>query len=654
MLPESDASPLRRLDADPAGARLRAISRLAWKYAQPVGVLVVCVVVLLLSASDAGLRVVNRVPSVYSAVLCVGLFVLLLPRRFALLSIPLAAALIFWFGWVNDLKVAAVALPVTFLDARLLVTQPSLVFNSLGTGRLPSAREVEGVLVVMVAALVAAVLVRRLRARPVPVEAGTAGSRMAAVLFRSAAMAVLIGVSAACLQRYGGFVQERLPSLYPDLSQDLWTPESQVTLVHRLGVLEYIAFTYAAGDGMVPLASGRVWTAEGDQLGKATRQFVNVGTRYTSRLAPNIVFFHAESTFDPNDVFRLSERVDLPLWSRGRATRAIGPLRVNVIGGGSWVTEFEVMTGVDSRLFGYQGFYTHQYLAPMVRYSFPKYLARKGYRTTVYYPVDGSFYNAATAFGAYGMEEFVDGPALGLPADWSQIVDRDLVDAIVRQGAFERPGPFFYFISTTENHGPHDCTTEDSSAPAFRVRFQAAASAEQTCSLHEYLRRAASTSAAFERVASELRAIEKRTGRPYVLLAYGDHQPWSFTDGRYSVAGNVATESGMRDFSAVRKRADDHVTVFHLQASAAAVVKARQFVEPPPATLLPTLASAFVAATENDLYIPLNFLAYSSCGSDFRRPGCALYPQILGWLSDTLLTAPKPVATTGSRSAASN
>jgi phosphoglycerol transferase MdoB-like AlkP superfamily enzyme len=616
-------------------------------------VLLSCAVLLLLSATDRGMLLVNRVPSVYSAVLCVGLFVLVLPRRVAILSVPLAVALISWFGWVNDLKVAAVALPVTFLDARLLFTQPTLVFNSLGVRTLPSVRQIEGVLVIAAAVLVAAVLLRRLRARRVASDS-VVWTRTAAVLLRAAAMVVLLGVSATCLQRYGAFVQSRLPSLYPDLSQDLWTPESQVTLIHRLGVLEYIAFTYAAGDGTVPLASGRVWTAEGDQLGKATRQFVNVGSRYSSRLAPNIVFFHAESTFDPNDVFKLSERIDMPLWSRNRATRAIGPLRVNVIGGGSWVTEFEVMTGVDSRLFGYQGFYTHQYLAPMVRYSFPKYLARKGYRTTVYYPVDGSFYNAAAAFGAYGMQEFVDGPALGLPADWSQIVDRDLVDAIVRQGAFERPGPFFYFISTTENHGPHDCPSDAAVPPAFRVRFEAVVSAEQTCTLHEYLRRAASTSAAFDRVAAELRAIEKRTGRPYVLLAYGDHQPWSFTDGRYSVAGTVATESGMRDFSAVRKRADDHVTLFHLQASASAVVKPRRFDEPPPATLLPTLASAFVAGNEDDLYVPLNFLAYSSCGSDFRRAECALYPQILGWLSDTLLTAPAPVATTGSQSGASN
>jgi hypothetical protein len=58
-----------------------------------------------------------------------------------------------------------------------------------------------------------------------------AGSRTVAVLLRAAAMLLLLGVSATCLQRYGGFVKDRLPSLYPDLSQDLWTPESQV--VHR-------------------------------------------------------------------------------------------------------------------------------------------------------------------------------------------------------------------------------------------------------------------------------------------------------------------------------------------------------------------------------------------------------------------------------------
>jgi hypothetical protein len=63
---------------------------------------------------------------------------------------------------------------------------------------------------------------------------------------------------------------------------------------------------------------------------------------------------------------------------------------------------------------------------------------------------------------------------------------------------------------------------------------------------------------------------------------------------------------------------------------------------------LPTLASAFVATSEDDLYVPLNFLAFSACGSDFRRGGCALYPNLPGWLSAFLLTpATAPVAAPG-------
>ena len=77
-----------------------------------------------------------------------------------------------------------------------------------------------------------------------------------------------------------------------------------------------------------------------------------------------MVFFHAESTFDPNLAFRLSAPVELPLWSKRSETRALSPLRVNTIDRGSWVTELEVITGVDSRIFGFQGFYTHYYIAP--------------------------------------------------------------------------------------------------------------------------------------------------------------------------------------------------------------------------------------------------------------------------------------------------
>jgi hypothetical protein len=117
------------------------------------------------------------------------------------------------------------------------------------------------------------------------------------------------------------------------------------------------------------------------------------------------------------------------------------------------------------------------------------------------------------------------------------------------------------------------------------------------------------------------------TGRPFVLLVYGDHQPWTFTEGVYSVAGGTAVDEGYNSFADVRTSAGEYQTFFHLLASNQRVVRS-SFTKPAPASLLPTLASAFVAASRDDLYLPINFLAFASCGSDIRASGCKRYADI--------------------------
>jgi hypothetical protein len=321
-----------------------------------------------------------------------------------------------------------------------------------------------------------------------------------------------------------------------------------------------------------------------------------------------------------------------------------------VIGGGSWVTEFEVISGVDSRIFGYQGFYTNFYIAPKVKNSFVKYLASKGYKTAAFYPVDGGFYNAEKAFNFYGFGEFIDGRSLHLPPDWGSLIDRDIVKTVIDHGAFRGPGPFFYFISTSENHGPHPCRSFESDRQ-FLTTFAAKASFEKNCQLNEYLKRARSTSDGFELVLQQLRQIERQTGRPFVLLVYGDHQPWSFTKGVYSVAGGTATEDGFDDFSDVRTTADGYHTFFHLLASRETVIRDRRFTSPPPASLLASLVSAFVAKSYDDLYLPMNFLAFASCGSDIRASDCERYAEIARSARQALLTEPSSQASlVGARS----
>ncbi len=129
---------------------------------------------------------------------------------------------------------------------------------------------------------------------------------------------------------------------------------------------------------------------------------------------PNIVVVFAESTFNPDWAFTLARPVQSALFSRQRDTQALSGLYVNTIGGGSWITEFESIVGVDSRLFGYSGYYTHSTLSPFVRRSIATYLRDKGYETSAYYSWAGEFYNARRAYANYGFDRFFDVGELGL------------------------------------------------------------------------------------------------------------------------------------------------------------------------------------------------------------------------------------------------
>ena len=591
------------------------------------------------TASEAALGASVRAGAFYSGAILILLFAVLLPARLAVLSVPLTLVLLAGTRYVNEIKIAAVGLPITFLDLQMTLTEPGAAASAMGLRPvLAKAAAVGGILIGAITLAVVLALRRRCAHRRPRLWRAWSRDGGAPAAVSMAVLIVILGAGRTVLVRHGEFVRANLTTLEPELWLESWTPESQSALSRRIGVLEYVAFTYAAGDAEVP--SGAAPPPGGADVTRAARTIVPMRFGATRPLLPNIVFFHAESTFDPNVSLRLLDRVDLPLWSRSSRTRALGPLRVNVVGGGSWVTEFEVLTGVDSRIFGFQGFYTHHYVAPTTRNTFVLYLARKGYRTAAYSAVDGHFSNTENAFKTYGFQRFMGGPELRLPSDWNALVDRDVIEQVVHRGAFTDAGPFFYYIGTNENHGPHPCRNF-AAAAQFITTFEPAASFAQNCALNEYLRRARSTSDAFTRVAEELTRVEKRTGRPFVLLAYGDHQPWSFTDGLYSVAGGTAVNEGIEDFSALRTGADDHLTFFHLVTSDAWTFDLR-LDPPPPATLLPSIVSALIANSSDDLYLPVNFLAYATCGSDFRRSDCALYPQIGGWLRYALRTPAAP------------
>ena len=142
-------------------------------------------------------------------------------------------------------------------------------------------------------------------------------------------------------------------------------------------------------------------------------------------MQPNIVIVLLESTFDENKAFDYLPARNSSFASKENTTLLQGPLYVNAVGGGTWVSEFEAITGMPASLFGWSGGYTHITLSPYIKHTFVHYLVDKGYETIGLYPIPGDFYSARQAYLKYGFKKFIDGNDLGIQNPWKS-TDLDL------------------------------------------------------------------------------------------------------------------------------------------------------------------------------------------------------------------------------------
>src|SRR4029078_580259 len=124
-----------------------------------------------------------------------------------------------------------------------------------------------------------------------------------------------------------------------------------------------------------------------------------------------------------------------------------------------------------------------------------------------------------------------------------------------------------------------------------------------------YLWRARSSEKAIALARAYLVKEQARTGRPYVIAIYGDHQPYTFTGGGESWSLGL-------DFSAHRKDESKRRTSLEFISS-----KENPFTDhkraPVPLTLVPTMVSAYVANSPQTLYLPENYYQIDHCGSDW-------------------------------------
>ena len=237
---------------------------------------------------------------------------------------------------------------------------------------------------------------------------------------------------------------------------------------------------------------------------------------------PDILAVLEESTFPPR-LLDMCDRAecDAAMFQPDAHTAASGNLYVHTFGGATWTSEFAFLAGLPHTLFGPAGIYAPYNLAPRLRTSLPRVLKARGYRTVGIYPISRDFGNAGNAYAAYGFDALYDAGDLNLR--WES-PDTEFASHVEEIWKHEREiangAPLFVFALTMRQHGPHADPLESLPPPFDHALFPNADEATNLA-LGNYLARLHQSDEAMK----QFEHLVLGSGRPGVLLHFGDHQP---------------------------------------------------------------------------------------------------------------------------------
>jgi hypothetical protein len=228
---------------------------------------------------------------------------------------------------------------------------------------------------------------------------------------------------------------------------------------------------------------------------------------------PHIVLVHDESAFD----IRMAPNIKVPP-EYGRHFRSFDGkqrnLIVDVVGGGSWYTEYNVLAGLSTRSFGRFDYFVTRIAAGRVERGLPHTLRKCGYKTFSLYPYHGAFLSAKSFHTTTGVQRFYD---MNEMRAREFEPDRFYYNAALRVFEHERAnGPMFVYVYLSANHSPWTYPWMPELTPGWK-------DLGNPPEVDEYLRR---QTLGMQDYKDFLARLERNfPGASFVLLRYGDHQP---------------------------------------------------------------------------------------------------------------------------------
>lgn len=259
-------------------------------------------------------------------------------------------------------------------------------------------------------------------------------------------------------------------------------------------------------------------------------RLVQQGGHTSSRVAvtpPDIVLLLQESTTDPR-LYRVPATVSLPhfaMFEAGGNVKAHTPLRVQTFGGGTWLSEFAVLTGLRSDDFGTLKSAVFYTAIDHVHDSLFKQLKKNGYYTVVLTPFNKSAYNAGHAYHMMGVDKIIQPQELGYPGSLQDnlwhISTADMLKYVREVMSQETNKPLFIYALTMSEHGPYEAGHADD--------FELGTLLGHTFPAGKFSHYVEKIKASDQALSSFFRFVDRRS-KPTLFMYFGDHQPsidWS-------------------------------------------------------------------------------------------------------------------------------
>jgi len=193
-------------------------------------------------------------------------------------------------------------------------------------------------------------------------------------------------------------------------------------------------------------------------------------------------------------------------------------LRVETFGGGTWISNFSLMTGLSSLEFGWRAPYLTTTMEGKVHQSLATELSRCGYRTAVLMPMDHGIVNEGPFLESIGFDEILDYDRIGA----SEYAHRDrfyfeAARAFIEEHRRTDGRPLFLEVQTMFAHSPYSDRLAETDPQG---------SGESGISeLDEYVRRVAQSQRDFRWFLDQ--SESEATSHPALILEFGDHQSFA-------------------------------------------------------------------------------------------------------------------------------